>query len=120
MVIHLFSHSTLIPAASVEVLPPSAMWDDYVAAYLQSVFVSVILCSKERPVLWPEQLLVSRSQFWSWGCGWRGAEGVSIRLHVVFLIDVSRDGEKPVNIHAFCGTRSMNDPGHNDKMIEVF
>jgi len=37
-----------------------------------------------------------------------------------FLIDVTGIDPKSVKIHAFCGTRSSADPGHNEKMLTKF
>jgi len=36
------------------------------------------------------------------------------------LVIVTSMSEKEVSVYAFCGTRSINDPGHNDKMIAKF
>ena len=48
---------------------------------------------------------------------------IGMSLHTfssALLVDVSRKDEQTSNVHVFCGTRSVNDPNHNDKMIAKF
>lgn len=48
---------------------------------------------------------------------------IGMSLHTfnsIMQIDVSNASSRSVNIHVLCGTRSLNDPGHNDKMIAKF
>jgi len=48
---------------------------------------------------------------------------IGMSLHTfssTFLIDVAPADENSVNVHVFCGTRSSNDPDHNDRMISKF
>lgn len=48
---------------------------------------------------------------------------IGMSLHTFsssFMIDVTASDGTSVNIHVLCGTRSANDPGHNDRMVAKF
>lgn len=48
---------------------------------------------------------------------------IGMSLHTfssTMLIDISSADRRSANIHVLCGTRSLHDPGHNDKMIAKF
>ena len=48
---------------------------------------------------------------------------IGMSLHTfssTLIVDLKHLDEESVSVHAFCGTRSVNDPGHNDKMIDKF